>query len=137
MSEMDDTRTRIRQWNASHATPTPEWWDWAVAAAQYHLHDCDWVTVGISTEHCSCHLTRVIAKIIRDACAAGQAPIAPTPKTRDELIMEAVLAQLRHAYALLKSGGAENWTQRRRIMFADGLIGPQIKRLEILQRERP
>lgn len=57
-----------------------------------------------------------------------------TDKPRNELVLEAVVAQLRHAYAQLKDGRAENWTQRRRMMFADGLIAPQIKRLEELMQ---
>lgn len=45
--------------------------------------------------------------------------------------LEAVLAQLRHAYTQLKNSSAENWTPRHRTMFADGLIAPQIRKLEL------
>jgi hypothetical protein len=67
MHETDETRERIRRWKTIVKTPMPEWWEWAVAAAQYHLADCDWVRVGVSGEHCSCALTRVLAKIIQEA----------------------------------------------------------------------
>lgn len=64
----DDLRGAMRSWNDRLQEPMPEWWEWAVAAAQYHLSDCDWVTVGVTAgEHCSCALTRVIAKIIEEA----------------------------------------------------------------------
>jgi hypothetical protein len=73
MPEPDETRERIRQWTARieaegfDARPMPEWWDWAVAAAQYHLPTCDWIKTGVSSGHCSCALTRVIARIIQEA----------------------------------------------------------------------
>jgi hypothetical protein len=66
-SAPEEALTRIRQWQSRTQTPMPEWWDWAVAVAQYHLPMCDWVKVGVSTNHCSCALTRVIAKIIDEA----------------------------------------------------------------------
>lgn len=72
-STANDTRCRnSRTTSASHdwewrGPRVPEWWDWAVAAAQYHLPDCDWIKVGVSTDHCSCALTRVIARIIQEA----------------------------------------------------------------------
>lgn len=69
MDPDDLPRVRIRQWQDGVASPMPEWWEWAVAGAQYHLRDCDWVTTGITGDHCSCHLTRVIAKIISEARA--------------------------------------------------------------------
>jgi hypothetical protein len=66
--DRDHTRREIHQWNQRLDHPMPAWWEWAVAAAQYHLKDCDWVRVGVvAGEHCSCCLTRVIAKIIEEA----------------------------------------------------------------------
>jgi len=66
---MDDEQVvRIaKKWKSRLEVPPPPWWEWAVAAAQYHLPTCDWVTGGVSTHHCSCALTRVIAKIIEEA----------------------------------------------------------------------
>lgn len=157
MAPEDNTHRAIHRWNQRIEHPMPEWWEWAVAAAQYHLADCDWVTIGVAAgEHCSCCLTRVLAKIIEErrasgdtwkdlygegvsvgvelgkALATGGRVPSTDPKTPRDLTMERVLAQLRHAYQLLKDGSVGNWTQRRRMMFADGLIAPQIKRLEEL-----
>ena len=42
-----------------------------------------------------------------------------------------IIAQLRHAYAQLKAG-----TVTRQEMFADGLLAPQIRRLEKLANDR-
>ena len=66
---MDEERVirGVRRWESRLESPPPQWWEWAVAAAQYHLADCDWVVIGVGKDHCSCSLTRVIAKIIDEA----------------------------------------------------------------------
>jgi hypothetical protein len=64
----DEKAIRVMEkWKSRLESPPPQWWEWAVAAAQYHLPTCDWVKTGVSTNHCSCALTRVIAKIIEEA----------------------------------------------------------------------
>lgn len=67
MDDSDPVVLVVRKWKSRDGVQVPEWWEWAVAAAQYHLADCDWVRIGVSNQHCSCALTRVIAKIIEDA----------------------------------------------------------------------
>lgn len=42
-----------------------DWWEWAVAFAQFHLPECSWNTVGVGTGHCSCGLTRCIQAVQR------------------------------------------------------------------------
>jgi hypothetical protein len=49
-----------------------------------------------------------------------------------EMELRHVLAQLRHAYAQLAAGTVKDQKQ-----FANGLISPQIKRLEKFVDERP
>lgn len=45
--------------------------------------------------------------------------------------IDRIIAQLRHAYRQLVAGAVVDQKQ-----FADGLLGPQIKRLEALAKER-
>jgi hypothetical protein len=53
-----------------------------------------------------------------------------TNKTREQLVMEGVIAQLRHAYFNLIRPADRAWDVKQRRMFADGLIAPQIRTLE-------
>lgn len=48
--------------------------------------------------------------------------------------LERVLAQLRHAYHNL-IGPDEAWDREQRMRFADGLIAPQIEKLEQFEAE--
>jgi hypothetical protein len=58
-------------------------------------------------------------------------------RTADVATFESVLAQLRHAYALAVHNEAV-WTPAQRKRFAEGLLGPQIEKLEeiVLDYER-
>jgi len=61
-------RDLVHRWNQHLDRKMPDWFEWAVAAAQYHLTDCNWNTGPFDVgHHCSCNLTRVIAKIIEEA----------------------------------------------------------------------
>ena len=73
MDPHDLTRERIRTWREripSHVR-MPLWWDWAVLAAQYHLVDCDWVTVGVAGSHCTCGLSRMLETVLDDPRETG------------------------------------------------------------------
>ena len=56
-SDPDQTRREIHEWNSRLDRPMPEWFEWAVAAAQYHLSDCDWVKNGVTANQ---HTVRAI-----------------------------------------------------------------------------
>ena len=62
----DELLRAIRHWAPGLNKPLPQWWEWAVVMAEYHRADCNWTTIGVSSGHCSCGLTRIIAKMIKE-----------------------------------------------------------------------
>lgn len=63
----------------------------------------------------------------------GNSGDSSTPVPEEKVILEQVVAQLRHAYAQL-FGHDNRWSRRGMQSFADGLIAPQIRKLESMIR---
>ena len=58
-------------------------------------------------------------------------------KLSEQLELKIAAAQLRHAYSQLANPKNTHWEPKHRQHFADGLIAPQIRRLEELAEHPP
>jgi hypothetical protein len=74
--------------------------------------------------------SRLSPKPVFDISLTGATVTIKTNKTREQLVMEGVIAQLRHAYFNLIRPADRAWDVKQRQIFADGLIAPQIRTLE-------
>lgn len=83
------------------------------------------------------HLSRVADLLAMKARAeAAEARVTALEAARDEglrMKVRPALAQLRHAYWLLTDMTSGAWVQAQRREFAEGLIAPQVRRLEELE----